>query len=1743
MPPNGSAAELVRILDQYLANLQAGGAPDRGQLLAEHPALAAQLEACLAGIEFIHRATRTVAADEAPTQLGEFRILRELGRGGMGVVYEAEQTSLRRRVALKVLRFGVVADPEAMERFQREAETVARLHHTNIVPIFAVGSERGVQYYAMQYIAGRSLADVQTESERSGQPPAGALVARWGLQAAEALAHAHQRGVIHRDVKPSNLILDAEGVVWLTDFGLAKRVDEVTLTISGALMGTPRYMSPEQVEAIRRPVDHRTDLYSLGATLYELATGRPLFDAATPHAVLSQILTVEPPRPRLVRPGLSRDLETVILTCLAKDPGKRYATAQALADDLRAVLDGRPIQARRAPWTERLARSVRKHKKALASAATAVAACLLLVAASYAAWRWYADWRLGRVVLTTDGPPLTADVLPAGDDTPVTEPFTIGTSTPLALPAGDYRLRLRAPGRLGRTVRVGLNRGETVTHRVSLEQGLLFGSEAISYAHVTEAITFGPGRKADLVEWTGPTLIRRDGTTGKPVWDLARPEKPWPADRDPAAWIRRLGNRGDNTSPGRILVPAPDLDGDGIGDLVLALAESPSLLALSGRDGSFLWASTATPDGPRPPDGTPSKGWVVGLPIATDANHDGTSDLIATFALSTTVKGDVVGGQEGYFVAAVSGVNGQALWSRVLDSQSRKLGSKDTRAAPVLVRRRGGLVVGVLGPAAMIWQEIDPASGTSVETPIDFGFEPIRPVQSADLDGDGLDELLALGPGPTIQPVNQDQTLSAVSGATRRPLWTVTVRGAYALNAFAVTPEWPLVADLDRDGRAEVAVPDWRRFPPSGGYRGVALLDGATGRARWSQPLRPWTDGSQGLDHLAVAPDLDGDGVRDVVAVSRFHGRDSYYNPTQRPAEPPRVYVDALSGRGGQTLWWWRRALEDGTAQVGAPRWWGRGPDGGPLLAIPVGGNLRDSPVQESPRSDPRDEPPNVHVLTAASGREVHTIAGLSWPRAADLDGDGLDDLWGMAAGQLRAFRGEAPEAWRALGEARPAGDLDGDGVADVVSGDLLPPPRWGVSRDEVSESRTLVARSGRDGHVLWRAALDRWANWATTTPFRSYEFIVFPRGGDLDGDGVTDIVVNKSAAPIQSHGQLAMEVRSGRDGRQLYSVGSIPKAKLAIPKGYQPSGSDAADDRFLGAEVLELAGRRGADLLVLHSAGVSVKQTQVEFPYGIVPSAVVFRLSRFSGRDGRLIWDTPLNEPALKYDFHKQFAHALGDLDGDGVPDLVLPIHIGIVPGPLPAGERFPEGRYALVAVSLRQGKRLWTRPLRRVGGFPPTTFEVGDLDGDGRAEVVVADRPTDAAKEPVEISAVDGRDGSLRWTWRGGNESDRSHHGDIPFCLVAFEGDGPRTVCLNTGLPKNARRLVLLDAQGREKAGQVLGRKWWLTLGHGDLDGDGREELLIQYDGKLRAVGGDLKERWSWPCAVSPHGILPARAGLPATVVLHSNIGLDGANGRPRWTGLDTGWIADPGSKTEPARLVRGDPDFAACRLALPTDPAGNLFPPRVVPERPGARVRDPRWMRRLPWASTGWSNNEPLGLLALGGLACIFLMGPSAILRLLERRRVRSRWLLLTLPAMVGIWLAALLTVSAIALLILLGGLPADLRLGWPLWLFGASVLGLPVSKYVFILAADLIRRRWTRLTVLLGSTVLAALALGAFLLRDDLRIMQPFESFDWSQWYGVLPLGVYAIGVLLLAIGATRRIARRVQRWLARRSVPV
>jgi serine/threonine protein kinase/Flp pilus assembly protein TadD len=435
-PGTSSEVELAQALDAYMAAVEAGRSPDPEQLLAEHPAVADRLRACLASLRLVERAAGSLAGAAAdggdgdagrPEVLGDFRIIREVGRGGMGVVYEAEQVSLGRRVALKVLPLAATMDARQLQRFHNEARAAAGLHHTNIVPVFGVGCERGVHYYAMQFIDGRTLADVIAQQRREDvqqlpttpaaeaaasattAPPAAQATstsprdatyfrraAEWGIQAAEALDCAHQLGVVHRDVKPGNLLVDAGGRLWVTDFGLAQVQSDARLTLTGDLVGTLRYMSPEQALAKRVVIDHRTDVYSLGATLYELLTLQPAYSGNDRQELLRQIAFEEPRALRRINRAIPAELQTIVLKALEKNPAERYGTAQELADDLRRWLDDRPIQARRPSWGRRVAKWTRRHRAAVRAAA-AVFLLATVLCGALALW-----WLQKRAVAQAD---------------------------------------------------------------------------------------------------------------------------------------------------------------------------------------------------------------------------------------------------------------------------------------------------------------------------------------------------------------------------------------------------------------------------------------------------------------------------------------------------------------------------------------------------------------------------------------------------------------------------------------------------------------------------------------------------------------------------------------------------------------------------------------------------------------------------------------------------------------------------------------------------------------------------------------------------------------------------------------------------------------------------------------------------------------------------------------------------------------------------------------------------------------------------------------------------------------------------------------------------------------------------------------------------------------------------------------------------------------------------------------------
>jgi len=386
-----SEDRIAEILWGFCEQRDAGDSVDPEQLLRDHPDLAPELRIRLLALDVVDRAAAEPWSPDIPASIGEYRVRREIGRGGMGVVYEAEQESLKRRVALKVLSLGMTGTPHAIKRFQREAQAAARLHHTNIVPVYGLDQHAGQWYYSMELVDGPPLGRVVDDlRDASGAPTEEGLarvaeglseesarligsgtgerayfvrVAEMFAGVADALELAHQENIVHRDIKPSNLLLDADGVLKIVDFGLAQILsDGPSMTVTGDLLGTPAYMSPEQAMAKRMEVDHRTDIYSLGATLYEVLTLQRPFDGKTLQEVCSQIMTKEPEPPRRVNARVPRDLETICLKAMEKDRDKRYQSARVFARDLRLYAEGGAIFARRIGLLGRSWRRVKRHK-------------------------------------------------------------------------------------------------------------------------------------------------------------------------------------------------------------------------------------------------------------------------------------------------------------------------------------------------------------------------------------------------------------------------------------------------------------------------------------------------------------------------------------------------------------------------------------------------------------------------------------------------------------------------------------------------------------------------------------------------------------------------------------------------------------------------------------------------------------------------------------------------------------------------------------------------------------------------------------------------------------------------------------------------------------------------------------------------------------------------------------------------------------------------------------------------------------------------------------------------------------------------------------------------------------------------------------------------------------------------------------------------------------------------------------
>ena len=372
LSPPQREQQLCDALQALLEQVEQGRTVHWAEVSSQHPDLVDELRELVGAAQLAQALGRppsgatlgfaTQIASAAPTGFADYEDLTEIGRGGMGVVYRAHQRSLNRDVALKMMVRGVFASPDDLRRFRTEAESAAKLTHPHIVSVYEVGEQAGLPYFSMQLIDGETLAE---RISRNPLPPreAAALL----IPVCRAIAYAHRSGVLHRDMKPSNILVDQSNHPYVSDFGLARIVQKaqglpplgVALTQSGAILGTPGYMAPEQAVGDPRQIGPATDIYSLGAVLFAMLTGRPPFQCASPADAVIMALEHEPPPPRLLNPAIDVDLEMIVLKALQKPADLRYSTADELADDLQAFLNHEPVQARSSRLADVLSRAFR----------------------------------------------------------------------------------------------------------------------------------------------------------------------------------------------------------------------------------------------------------------------------------------------------------------------------------------------------------------------------------------------------------------------------------------------------------------------------------------------------------------------------------------------------------------------------------------------------------------------------------------------------------------------------------------------------------------------------------------------------------------------------------------------------------------------------------------------------------------------------------------------------------------------------------------------------------------------------------------------------------------------------------------------------------------------------------------------------------------------------------------------------------------------------------------------------------------------------------------------------------------------------------------------------------------------------------------------------------------------------------------------------------------------------------------
>ncbi len=1773
---NSQVEELAKWIEQYRESRAADPSLRPSEWLAQIRNAPDSVRTAMRGMEFLSELNKNDGT--ASNRIGEFRILREIGRGGMGVVFEAEQESLGRIVALKVLWFGAVSDPEAIRRFQREASTVAKLHHTNIVPIFSVGTEGPINYYAMQLIEGQSLDRVAKER---GGPIDWTTVAEWGLQAAEALVHAHYRGVIHRDVKPSNLLLDPDDRIWLTDFGLAKRSDDVTLSIAGALLGTPRYMSPEQASASTRNVDHRSDIYSLGATLYELATGKPVFQSSTPHGVISQILTAQPTPANQVAREIPRDFNTILMKCLAKSADERYDSAKELANDLRAVLEGRPIQAKRPNFFEQSQQWIRRHRREFGWSVKSIAGTACLVMAIGLSWFAWTRLREVRLSLTSPSAPIVAELLHI-DGSQALRQQTVPTQDPLSVSPGNYTMRVSAPGLLSQDYDIELLASERRKQSLNPEDQLLMPS--LTDRFETTVVRSKQGAAIVAYDETDLTIEIRSGPARGiniiPMSSFAAYDSckrfAWP----PSKIVGGILDNADKFDVRPWLYPdMQDWNGDGIEDILIATRHQ-ALVALVSRDGNIVWSVGLAPDVTQAPP-VNSQEWsiyrcprstIAEMPIAIeDIDSDGAPDMIVQVA-SINPDGNPDLSKAERHVLALSGSSGTVLWDYSVPKELFE--SQDGREVDYHFRwftgtnssssgGGGGFIINqgqwsrvstvtslrtseyvpfgtVLVPSKqanshVLYQagssliHLEQTSGKPGLPSASMDLYPFQPPTIVELDGKPGEELVFMEDLHGVTDASQNPPLQynyrmrvvAWSLKEDRMLWShmVDAHSPFTRNWLMEQPKWPVSADLDGDGRAEVIVPDDSELLTRGsaGRSSLVVLSGDQGKVLWKQAIR---HADTQIERIVVGPDINGDKHRDIYVASMS-------------GLPVRVHVDCLSGVDGSRLWTSFAPIENNESPesfyLDEAFLWNNSEDGWPQLVVRT---ISTQNMQSGTEA---------YFFSTGSGHVLHRLTQANRFSIGDIDADGADDLaitkyanptMGMAGKCSTHFvRGSSGDAWQRLGPPMQAvNDLDGDGLKDLIA----------------VNSQTITAASSSTGQKIWQSVLTGiWPDLQIHSSVNREDHGPAGNVWDFDRDGVDDLIIEKNSS---GYFDAPLEAISGRTGTTLWIS--------AIKRHYQQG---------LGRIICTDLDGDGVSEILYYTFNDSIVDTK-PFRSSYSGQDGHLMLIALSANNGSLRWRMPLSREYgsvsntnMPYNFRSQNYPEISivDVNSDGCRDAIV----------VAESSSIKAGVYStdLVALDGHTGAEIW----RIAAGSNDNASHL--FSSSARVAIPQSEHASPlSACVILNCEDVAGPNGEktrvARLAWHDTFQQKEIWQQTIAIDSQFSRGSQIRAESLRPYLLRRStskswialgiRRehqavIVLIDHQGNIVGKKELNERQFASndvfdLLVADCDGDGNDEIVVANGGlEVFKIGGSIERMYHLPMIIDEWGatkvvFLPAAGNRSSQLVTIDEanaraVGYEAQTGRRLWECTGPARHHSYTSDNKPIQLMEGDGlempwvvfnhiDQINCRIPSWIDSESNSNGKSREKLISALRWRavlpgdDPRMLRKLPWYESidAARTAVEFPLMITNGLLCslVLVVIPGWYVdRTIRTRVFNLRWWLL-FPVIVAAWL--LVFMSNFSEL----PVPKLQKIGFAVYLAPAILLGVHLLIAIF-------RKQWKALGWMVTGILAASfvLAVASFIENVYPKPLEHGERFSFDGWYWILLYGYFVFGWLRFLIGVS------------------